>query len=311
MWKRFFSLFLIIALLGGCVKQPSPMLTEIIPGKPLFQGQEFTRLVIKGRINLTLHTGYAKTQAIFQGDVRDLSQVRAFVKSKVLYLTMPKGYPRSGAVSADLQLSSLAMLNYQGAGLIQAPNIRSGFLDLIINNSGRTMLNGKLYLRKLRASGGGYLQINGVHSPYMQVYIQDKTKVEISGLINLSLLDVKGNGQVSLHWVKGLNLCIRGRDKAYIQLAGLVHRLEVSLWGASHFNGRYLRARRAYVKTYGTSIADITTLDHQHALASDASDIYFYHIPKTKADFFAFDGSILDLRDWDINNLHDYDRYNK
>ena len=76
-------------------------------------------------------------------------------------------------------------------------------------------------------------------------------------------------------------------------------RLDVELWNTAHFNGRYLRAEHSFVKTHDRSLAEISVIRNQHTLASGKSNIYFYELPLTRADFMAFDGSVLDLREWE------------
>ena len=101
------------------------------------------------------------------------------------------------------------------------------------------------------------------------------------------------------------------KKAAKIQLAGIVNRLEVELWGAARFKGRYLRAQRSFVKTHDKSVAEISAVNHQSTLATDASDIYYYNIPDTRADFMAFNGSVLNMREWSLYELQEFTRYNK
>jgi hypothetical protein len=85
----------------------------------------------------------------------------------------------------------------------------------------------------------------------------------------------------------------------------------VELWGVAQFKGRYLRAQRSFVKTHDKSVAEISTVNHQSNLATDASDIYYYNIPNTRADFMAYNGSVLDMREWDRADMQNFNRYNK
>ena len=87
--------------------------------------------------------------------------------------------------------------------------------------------------------------------------------------------------------------------------------MEVELWNHADFNGRYLRASRAFVKTHDNSVAKISAVRRQHTLASDASDIYFYNLPEMRTDFMAYDGAVLDMRDWNLLCEQEYTIYNK
>ena len=85
----------------------------------------------------------------------------------------------------------------------------------------------------------------------------------------------------------------------------------LSYGGSSQFKGRYLRAQRSFVKTHDQSVAEISAVNHQSNLATDASDIYYFNIPNTRADFMAFNGSVLDMREWSQYDTEEFTRYNK
>ena len=127
----------------------------------------------------------------------------------------------------------------------------------------------------------------------------------------LAHLDISDEAQLSLNWVSTPALILRAKDKAFVQLAGVTHKLDAVMCDQSRFQGRYLRAKHAYVKTFGTSVAEISALKVQHTLASDGSDIRFYALPVMKTDFMAFNGSVLDMRDWDDPYIKSYHPYNK
>ena len=119
------------------------------------------------------------------------------------------------------------------------------------------------------------------------------------------------DGWLSMYWIKSKMLIVRGRGAAFIQLAGVADRLDVELWGKAQFHGRYLRANNAFVKTHNQSLAEIAAVNKQHTLASDNSDIHFFNIPSMKTDFMAFNGAVLDMRDWNMPLMQEYNQYNK
>ena len=94
-------------------------------------------------------------------------------------------------------------------------------------------------------------------------------------------------------------------------MAGIVGTLDMELQGSARFNGRYLRGTDVFAKTYDHSVADICVTKTQHTLASNSSNIYFHNLPKMKADFMAFDGAVLDMRDLSAPFLQEYTQYNK
>jgi len=182
---------------------------------------------------------------------------------------------------------------------------------LVIDNQGSTTLKGTLGVRKLQLSGAGAVEINGINSPALQVKLTGKSHVKLGGFANLSSLDLNNDSWVSMYWVKSKALTIRGHGRTFIQLAGIAEHLDVELWDNAHFNGRYLRAERSFVKTHGKSVAEIAAVKRQHTLATDTSDILFYNIPVMKADFMAYNGAVLDMRDLSQPFIQEYDQYNK
>ncbi|MDI9819654.1 MULTISPECIES: GIN domain-containing protein [unclassified Legionella] len=308
MLMRFFFLFFIL-LASGCTKQ-----TVILSSVKSQQNRffpAFNQVKVEGNMNVNLRTGYSKPQVILRGDPADLLQVKTEVRNGALLVILGKGYPRCGSVSVEIRGHYLNTFSYQGSGEVKGANLRSGLLDLSIDNSGRTTLGGNIVLRRLTVSGGGYTQISGINSQYLQLSITGKSKVQLAGIINISKLDLDEGVWLGMYWVKSKVLTVHGKGRAFMQLAGIVDRLEVELWGNAHFNGRYLRANRAFVRTHDRAVADIAAVRRQHTLATGASDIYFYNLPTLRTDFMAYDGSVLDMREWDKYAMRDYDRYNK
>jgi hypothetical protein len=310
MLMRYFFLMFGLLLLSSCIHQP-----QVLP--PTLKGREqehfvppFTQVQVEGIINVSLHSGYKNQVIILHGDPRDLGNVLIDPKGGKLLIKLPKGHPNFGQVTAEIRANVLKGFYYEGEGTIVGNNIHSGFLELSIDNSGDTTLGGYLVLRKLKASGGGNVQISGVNTKFLQLDISEKTKVQLSGVIDLSRINLADSSVLCMYWVKSPLLSICQRGNSLVRLAGVVDKLDVELWDTAHFNGRYLRAKNAFVKTHDRAVADIMAIKHQHTLATDASDIYFYKVPKTSADFMAYAGSVLDMRDWNRPELHDYTRYN-
>lgn len=314
MLRRYFSLVLIVLLLLGCTPhshQPpsSPIAQSNVQVRPL---PAFNQVAVQGMLDVNLHTGYKRSVVILRGDPRDLKHIEVRVKNNSLVVYGGKKAPCCGTPSLEIRTASLNAFTYKGSGTIRADRLRTSLLELSIYNSGQTRLAGAIALRKLVARGGGDIQISGVSSRYLQLEMTGKTKVQLTnGIMNVAKLQLKGSGWLSLYWVKSPLLTVCAKGKTRIQLAGVVDKLDLELWGSARFNGRYLRAKNAFVKTHDRAVARLTAIKHQHTLATDASDIYFYKIPQTKADFMAYQGSVLDMRDLSQADVKDYDRYNK
>lgn len=317
MLKRGCLLVVVAVLLSAC-SHHSPVRRASIKEFPPHVVQQsrmvssFSEVTVSGRLNVSLHTGYKKPLLVLKGDPRDLAQVSVVVRNQGLLVSLGAGYPQYGEVSADIQGSSLDLFRFDGAGLVTGNQLSTKFLSLYLNNQGTTRLGGSLGIQDLVVKGDGLTQLSGVNSSHMKIHLIGKPKVQISGVVQLAELHIDGDASLSLYWLKSRHLIITGRKKAKIQLAGIVNRLEVELWGESQFKGRYLRARRSFVKTHNRSVAEVTSVHHQSSKASDTSDIYYYNIPDTRADFMAKDGSVLDMRNLSSPFMdEEYTRYNK
>lgn len=271
----------------------------------------FTRVQVDGNIDVTLYTGDSNPRVILHGDANSLPDVETTVSNGLLHVNVGKGYPHFGRVRIEIHTHYLTSFSYHGMGEIVGNNLQSRMLDLSINNKGKTVLQGKIALRKLTISGSGNTKISGVTGHLCQMKISNKAHVQIDGSLDVASLDMEGNSWISLYWMQSRSLKVRARDHAFIQMAGIADLLDVELWDKARFNGRYLRATRAFIKTHDNSVADVCVLKTQHTLASDASNIYFHNLPNMKADFMAYNGSVLDMRDWDTPAIQEYTRYNR
>ncbi|MDP1604579.1 MAG: DUF2807 domain-containing protein [Legionella sp.] len=313
MLKRPLLLICLTLLLLGCARTPLPQ-TVLPVVKKTTQTRAvaaYNDVVAEGRINVSLHTGYAKPQVILRGDPRDLAKVVTIVHNGTLLVSIPNDSPRFGPVTAEIRTRFLNSFTYKGVGTITGQRINSSFLDLSITNPGRTIFAGNIYLHKLDVNGPGYVEINGVKAQNLQLSINGKARVKLAGYANVSTINLDGDAWLGLYWVKSNVLTIRARGHTFLQLGGIVNKLDVELWDYARFNGRYLRAVRTFAKTHGRSVAEITALDRQHTLATDASNIYFYEIPEMKTDFMAYNGSVLDMRDLSDPFVEEYTPYNK
>ena len=270
----------------------------------------FSAVQIKGRIDVSVHSGYKTPQVILRGDPRDLRKVITKVSNDTLFVKVAKGYPKHGFVKAEIRGRYLNYLAYKGSGKLTGTKLKSNDLELDIDNDGIANLGGYLMLRKLTARGKGLTKISGVHSNYLSVMIGGQAQVEMKGKTNLRELGINGSGRFNMYWVKGPLLKLRAHGNSTVQLAGVVEKLDVELYDTAHFEGRYLRANRAFVKTFDEAVAKISALKRQHTLASDHSDIYFYSLADMRTDCMAYDGSVLDMRSFDLPYREEYTRLN-
>lgn len=313
---RCYLLIIIAVFLTGCqhhaIEKTQPIAAPPAKSTTAYRAvARFNQVDVSGRINVSLHTGYKKPQLILKGDPRDLAQVHTTVSQNTLYISVGKGFPQFGPLHADIRGQFLNRFKYIGDGTIVGRQLHTSSLDIDVNNSETMRLAGSIGLRKLTLGGTGSTQINGITRQNLQVHLIDSPRVQLTGFTSLSQLTVDGNGWLSLYWIKSNELTIRAKQGAKIQLAGAVNRLDLQLWDTAQFKGRYLRALRSFVKTHNKSSAELSSVNHQSTLATDASDIYYYNIPNTRADFMAFNGSVLNMREWSQFDNQDFSRYNK
>ena len=257
----------------------------------------FSHVMVDGVINVNLHTHYKHPGVQLHGDPRDVAYVQIKRVGDRMSVYLGKGYPHFGPVTADISTPHLRSFTYHGNGAINGTHLHSTCVDILINNQGRAQLSGQLSLRNMVVTGDGYTVIKGIKSPSLHVKMAQKAHLQLDGDMGVSSIDIENDAWLNLFWVKSQSLVIRQYGNAYLQLAGIVNKLDLEAWDNARFNGRYLRARSVFAKTHGRALAEITALTHQHTLALDRSDIAFYAIPETKADFMAFNGAVLDQRD--------------
>lgn len=316
MLMRSFSLICIILSLTSCARSHEKPVAPSAPAvmQSITQTRAtaaFTRVKVDGNIDVTLYTGDRHPRVVLHSDPRNMPDIKTNVSDGLLQISLGKGYPHFGRVKAEIHTHYLSSFSYHGSGVILGNNIQSGKLDLSINNKGKTLIQGKIGLNKLAVAGSGSTVINGITGHMCQITLKGKQHVQLAGVIGMTELNMDGKGWLSTYWLKSSELKIRAKGDAFIQIAGVAELLDVELWDNAHFNGRYLRGTRVFAKTHGTSVADISVIKTQHTLASDASNIYFYNLPDMKADFMAYNGSVLDMREWDSPTIEEYTRYNR
>lgn len=310
MWIRSFLFIFLIIALTSCSRMHHTNHASTAKIPPNHVMPVFNRVQIDGDIDVNLSTDAATPRATLQGDPTDLSHVKMSVKYGLLTIAVDNGYPHHGAMHVDIHTHYLNVFKYKGHGTITGNNLHSTLLDLSIANKGSTTLQGQLAVHNLIIAGPGYTQIKGIKGQNLNIKITGNAHVQLAGMINATSLNIK-DGWLSLYWIDSQALRIRARGHAFVQMAGRVQTLDTELWDKARFNGRYLRGTYVFTKTHDQSIADVNVLKRRHSLATDTSNIYFHNLPDMKTDFMAYNGSVLDLREWDVKGREEPTRYNR
>lgn len=316
MLRHFEYLFIALFLgLVGCHHTPSSNTSPNIFYNKTTQTRQlapFNKVIVEGgRVNVNLHTGYKRPQIILHGVLSDVQQMVTNVKNNTLFVIVGKNNPYYGPLTVDIRTRNLDSFSYKGVGNISGSQLNTRHLNLSITNSGATNLGGHIGLSRLAVYGGGDVRLSGVSGYNVQIIMGGRPHIQLVGVFNLNKLNLWGDGFLSGYWVKNDRLIIKEHDNVHLQLAGTANVMEVELWDSADFNGRYLRANQAFVKTHDRSVAKLSAIRRQHTLASDASDIYFYNLPEMRTDFMAYDGAVLDMRDWNLLCEQEYTIYNK
>ena len=279
----------------------------------------FTQVYIVGPFNVRLQTNKKQKPGLtIASDTEDLKLIRSYVKQGVLYVSLgPKKAHigrrrlRMGDATLDINVPYLQGFTYKGDGVITAHKIHSQRMKIWLMNSKTSTWDGWINLKCLTVAGTGTTKISGIHSGGLRVKLIGEPKVELKGEANLKRLDMEGSSILRFYWVKSKDLIVRLQGTVQLTLAGTVNRLDGVFSDKSHFNGRYLRVKEAFVKTNDEAVSDIAVIGNQHALARDKSDIYYYNLPAFRSDFMARNGSILDMRPEELKAIQPHTTYNR
>jgi hypothetical protein len=304
---RKLLVWLSLLCLGGCVFKQAPAPGVVVLGDQKRILKPFHRIQVDGNFDVDLQTRTRHSAITIQTISQALPYIRTEVSHDTLYVICFQDCLKQPRAQLRIETPRLRSFRYQGSGHITG-HLYAPKLSLFINNRGTTVLGGHLGLDRAEISGGGYVTLTGVKSRHLDLVIKNKSKVQLAGNIQLGGMVLENGSWVSLYWLRIDQLTLRAHGHTVIQVAGMARKIDVELWDKAEFRGRYLKADETYVKTHNHSIAEIATMKHQHVLATDTSDIYFYRIPDSKADFMAYDGSVLDMRIF--NPKMKYDPYN-
>lgn len=303
--QKLMSLVLIL-ILCSCVPQKRVVAEDVqYFGTKRLVGH-FANLDIRGPFNINLTTGAKYAKVLVKADERALPDIELEIKNNTLYVRCMKNCAKYHGSSLRIEVKNLNNFYYSGSGRITGHKVNLRQTNLHIINHGATRLSGNLNLRDVYIAGKGYTSLTGVKAKALSITLRQNARLQVRGEVQLASLTLGNGTWLSLYWLKANQLEFKGRGRTFVQLAGIVRVLDIELWGHARFNGRYLRAQETFIKTHGHSLAEISTFGHQHTLALDSSDIYYYNdYMKSHADFMGMRGAVLDLNEWEPADLDD------
>lgn len=152
-------------------------------------------------------------------------------------------------------------------------------------------------LTQLACSGQDiHVSVDGLSANHPVVMIfQGSPHVELKGHISLYRLIAGGHSHVFVYWIDICEPCIKAMGNAEICIGGIADTLSIDAYQSARVDARYVRTRRAFVKTYGCSRADICVMKSMNIFAADSSNVYYYQDPKFQAPFLQCAGSVIKM----------------
>ena len=177
-------------------------------------------------------------------------------------------------------------------------DISKGLADastIVNNGNGSIVMQGNYAVKTLTSSGNGNIRIDGINSKGLTVNSQGNGSIALSGFANLEQLNHTGNGNVFFYWVDSIKATIQATGQGVIGLAGRARQLNVMLAGQVVFDGRYLQADNAQVKTQDSARAKVIGIQQLTAAAGDQSQILYYNKPRSLLKYTTDGGVVLAL----------------
>ncbi len=188
---------------------------------------------------------------------------------------------------------NLSRISHSGPGTISVIGAYSPNLNLTVNGAGSVNVSGRVNVHMINHAGNGSVSVIGANSTALTIYACGSGCTTVAGYANLRKLTAVDNTQVYLYWVNTKSAYITERGNARVGLAGSSYNLNVDITGTSRFEGQYLHACNAYVRTRNSSHANVESDGKIFAAASDNSSIYIFGSPNNVSRFMANAGTVL------------------
>jgi hypothetical protein len=260
----------------------------------------FHNLFAGGDIVVNLHQTSGTPYAVAHGDSQDLIYLEFEIKDDYLRIYLGNDYPHFAKVQIDVWVNNLHRLIQRTNAKVTGHHLYSS--GLIVSSIGNVplCLDGNLNLTGLQVKKNSHVEIAGVNSKSLSIDMHHHAYAKLQGIIRVCEVNAYDKSWLSMYWVKADRMSFTYGDHAFLQLAGLTNVLDLELFGHAKFSGRYLRAKRGFVRTHDFSLAEISVVRAQHTLAMDRSHIDFFNLPPMRTDFMTEHGAVLDLREWTL-----------
>ena len=286
---------------------------------------DFTDIKVNGDFQVQIFGTYGHNSVYVYGPNNAVREVAVEVKGNTLCVNQSKKVPRNmGVVIIRIGVNQLNKLIQLGCGTVEGIRLRSQYLVVASRGSGNVYLSGQLNLQRVFSMGAGSISVFGANTPVLgikttgngsvnisgnvgiksilhqgrgniniigansaglQIDAAGSGKIGINGIVNLRAVRARGQTRVYVYKVASNRLHADAHDRARIGLLGSSQQLFVNTFRSSCFGGKYLCAREAYVRSYGSSHINVSATNKIFAAAAQNSSIYFFGSPQILSQF--------------------------
>ena len=138
-----------------------------------------------------------------------------------------------------------------------------------------------------------HLHFSGIATPYLLASIDHSDDIHLNGTMNLRELDATWSRGIQIYWINSPILTVNMDDHSSALLSGTADFANMKLIESAKLDAKYLTVKRLFVKTRGEAKAEVTAAEALNALATDDSNIYYYHQPPLLSRYYQDQGAIL------------------
>jgi hypothetical protein len=192
----------------------------------------------------------------------------------------------AGNIYLSGYLQARKIVNGNG-GAITLLGVNTSAVDIETSGSGAVNLSGNVGLRSIMHHGSGNINIIGVNSINpVNIYTDGSGKIGLKGLrINLRAIRAKDDTCVYVYVASSYDLNAYLSENARVGVAGTVINLSVDAYDSSQFQGRYLCATNAFVRTHKRAHVNVAASHQLFARAIEDSSIYYFGTPDTLSKY--------------------------
>lgn len=249
---------------------------------------------IKGALGIKLIDSYKEKAYVLEGKKEAVAHVNVSEANDKIVIYRQQKHAREGNIVLVVNSYFVKSLSYEGNTTILSKTTKP--LDLKLATYGTIDVVGSINVRNAVIKGTGKVHFNKLNSSDLKLTVTDAVSAIVEGDLKLTRLDISDCGWAKVVWNKSEYLKVTGKDKGFAQVAGVASTIDVNLLDGAHFNGKYLRAEIAYVKTYNLARADIFAKSMSYALANDQSNIYTYKESDIQFEDMNHAGAVMDRR---------------